>query len=69
MKKLIVVAGLLLLVGFGLPPVFGLVTEDRVTSNLADGGPSPFVKVYVDDFDRGLYSDADRYFRTTNRWP
>lgn len=59
MKTLVTAAIVLLAIaGLGLPPVLGIVTENQVTERLADGGPNPYVKVRIADFDRGLYSST-----------
>ena len=59
MKKLVTaVIVILIIAGLCLPPVFGIVTENRVTERLADGGPNPYVKARIGEFERGLYSST-----------
>jgi uncharacterized protein YdgA (DUF945 family) len=57
-RSLISTLVIVVLAALVLPPVFGIITERKLASYLAAGGPDPYVKVYLEDYQRGLYTSA-----------
>jgi len=59
MKKFAIAAiAILVIAGLSLPPVFGIIVQNQVTERFANGGPNPYLKVRIDNFDRGLYTST-----------